>query len=85
MDVNVDPCADFYEFACGNYIKEQVLENSEMAAVVYWDQMEYFEAKLWSVFESDQNKDLKVIQQMKMLYQSCVDLGKTNFYNLISC
>ena len=28
MNTNVDPCDDFYEFACGNYIEKTVIPDN---------------------------------------------------------
>ena len=29
MDLNVDPCEDFYKFSCGNYIRETVIPDDK--------------------------------------------------------
>ena len=29
MDLDVDPCDDFYKFSCGNFIKEQIIPDDK--------------------------------------------------------
>ena len=29
MDLDVDPCVDFYKFSCGNYIKESIIPDDK--------------------------------------------------------
>lgn len=85
MDIDVDPCDNFYEFTCGNYSKKKVLKHPEWQINVFGDQEKLTKVKLLGIIESDQKKDLKVIQKMKIFYQDCVSPGKTDIFNLYRC
>ncbi|XP_023343135.1 neprilysin-2 isoform X2 [Eurytemora carolleeae] len=74
MDVKVDPCTDFYEFACGNYVKETAIPDHQTEAGTLNSLDEKLNKNLRKLFESSPGKnDPKIFKSVKNYYKSCMD------------
>lgn len=75
MDTSVDPCDDFYKFACGNYRKEekpsdvQALDNYYPIATATLNSLKFNIEK--NVTEHDPN----AFKLLKTFYNTCMDKG----------
>lgn len=75
INSSVDPCVDFYTFACGNYIKTHQLPNNTHE----YDEMEMLRKKLEreinGTFYKNYDDTNDILSLSKRFYLSCIDLG----------
>ena len=67
MDLGVKPCDDFYEFACGTFLKEAVIPDYLTASTLTWDTAKK------SVIEETNNLLMEDAGEAGTFYRSCVD------------
>lgn len=81
MDLSVDPCDDFYQFTCGNFIKDSIHNKNII------NQFEFVMAsaknKIKMILnERIQPDEQKPFRMVKLLFRSCMDIGiKIENYN----
>jgi len=74
MNVDVEPCDDFYEFACGNYIEE--LEPNKPTNWFNERTKNIFDEITKILEETDHTNDLRCIKKARSLYRMCLDTDK---------
>lgn len=77
MNKTVEPCNDFYKFACGGWIAKHPIPQSQTS----WDQLSFLREELLQnlrilLEEADKDDDLKPVKLARKLYQTCMDTGK---------
>lgn len=77
LNKEVEPCQDFYEFACGGWIKKNPVPDWATS----WDQLaklrEQLITDLRDLLEEDDTEDLpKSVKKAKALYRTCIDTDK---------
>ena len=75
MDRTVDPCHDFFEFACGSWNKRHVIPEDRSSVSTFEVLADQLQIILKTLLESPKEKDdSQISQESKHLYQSCVNI-----------
>ncbi|CAK9294575.1 unnamed protein product [Gordionus sp. m RMFG-2023] len=74
MNKNIHPCVDFYEFACGNYIRDTSISNRYRDWTIRSQIGESLLLNIKSILENPHTKyEGMAERQAKIFYDSCVD------------
>lgn len=77
IDESVDPCENFFQFSCGNFLKTQRIQDDQTKISEFSmlrDTASYSIAELLS--EPINNKDSIATSNAKKLFVSCMNEGK---------
>lgn len=76
MNRCVNPCEDFYEFACGNYIKRKSMPDDKSTVNVPHTISDELETKIRVILEDENsNCDVRAFKLAKKLYKNCMNIG----------
>ena len=79
MKEEVDPCDDFYEFACGNFIKNTIIPNDEIYVSTASLIEKRIQEQLINELENHKNPyKLKTFKKLKIYYDNCINDSKCN-------
>uniref|UniRef100_A0A336JZW6 CSON009745 protein n=1 Tax=Culicoides sonorensis TaxID=179676 RepID=A0A336JZW6_CULSO len=85
MNVEVDPCDDFYSYACGNFIKSTNFENGKNSITSIELFQRAIDEKLEKLLSSPiQNEDIDPYKIAKLLYGTCIKDLSHNSNNMNS-
>lgn len=74
MDQTIDPCENFYEFACGKYLREKVLEEDQIIDSEFSKIQIKVSKQLAAAFAEDiQPNELKCMKLAKQFTKMCMD------------
>ena len=73
MDTTVDPCEDFFEYTCGNFIREHPIPDDKSGLSQFGLLNDKTEATLKSLLEGAGNSSGATAQRAVHYYRSCMD------------
>ena len=82
MNWSVDPCEDFYEFACGNWNNHNSMPDDATGYDTFEKLRDQLNFVLRSLLEeeADHQVDSESVVKAKHLYESCMNLGTFLFH-----
>jgi len=77
LDKSVDPCEDFYDFACGNYIKKAEIPGHKEGVSTKSEVSDKLKKQVAELLEGDiKATEPKPVRLTKSMYQSCMNQKK---------
>ncbi|XP_040475288.1 membrane metallo-endopeptidase-like 1 [Ursus maritimus] len=73
MDPSREPCDDFYQYACGGWLRRHVIPETNSRYSVFDILRDELEVILKGVLENSTAKDRPAVRKAKMLYRSCMN------------
>ncbi|NXP02667.1 NEP protein, partial [Thinocorus orbignyianus] len=73
MDSTAKPCDDFYQYACGGWLKRNVIPETSSRYSNFDILRDELEVVLKDVLDVPSNNDIPAVQKAKTLYRSCIN------------
>ncbi|NWW47078.1 NEP protein, partial [Pedionomus torquatus] len=73
MDTTAKPCDDFYQYACGGWLKRNVIPETSSRYSNFDILRDELEVVLKDVLDVPSNNDIPAVQKAKTLYRSCIN------------
>lgn len=74
MDSSVEPCDDFFEYACGNFLKRKTIPDEKSSISQFSEVSDVLQEKLRTLVDAKENsEDTPSSRMVKKLYKSCMD------------
>ncbi|KAG8235742.1 hypothetical protein J437_LFUL015610 [Ladona fulva] len=82
LDPTADPCSDFYQFSCGNYLRSQEVPDDSFHRSMLQEMQEEILAVIKKLIDQPSSEDENVsIRKARKLYASCMDRNfRTSHY-----
>nr|XP_046149650.1 neprilysin-like isoform X2 [Oncorhynchus gorbuscha] len=73
MDANVDPCDNFYQYACGGWLKKNIIPETSSRYSTFDILQDELEVVLKDVLEKSVEGEASALTKAKTLYRSCTN------------
>ncbi|KFW91576.1 neprilysin [Phalacrocorax carbo] len=73
MDTTAEPCNDFYQYACGGWLKRNVIPETSSRYSNFDILRDELEVVLKDVLDTPSGNDIAAVQKAKTLYRSCIN------------
>ncbi|KAF5914618.1 hypothetical protein HPG69_008004 [Diceros bicornis minor] len=73
MDATAEPCADFFKYACGGWLKRNIIPETSSRYSNFDILRDELEVILKDVLQEPKTEDIVAVQKAKTLYRSCVN------------
>uniref|UniRef100_A0A7I4Y525 Neprilysin n=2 Tax=Haemonchus contortus TaxID=6289 RepID=A0A7I4Y525_HAECO len=86
INFSADPCVDFFEFTCGNWIDTHPIPSHESSYSLFGKLSHKVKVQMRDVFESSEMFASKSVNALKLMYRKCMDkneLTKTGSKRLL--
>uniref|UniRef100_A0A915BWX3 M13 family peptidase n=1 Tax=Parascaris univalens TaxID=6257 RepID=A0A915BWX3_PARUN len=78
INSKVDPCEDFFQFACGRWVHENEIPKDLSSYGHFAKLREKVSAEMKRLFESKEKSPSKAINNIRQIYQGCMDVERIN-------
>ena len=78
MDETIDPCVNFFSYACGGWIKKNPIPKTSSTFSTFSKLNQQIEKILRKILETESTDDAKVLKKVKKFYQSCMNMKGIN-------
>ncbi|GAB1290765.1 Neprilysin [Apodemus speciosus] len=73
MDASAEPCTDFFKYACGGWLKRNVIPETSSRYSNFDILRDELEVILKDVLQEPKTEDIVAVQKAKTLYRSCIN------------
>lgn len=91
IDESIEPCDDFYQFACGKFVRETYIPDDKLTVDTFNKLSDQIDIQLRTIIEADIDpNESKVFQLVKKMHKSCMNrtaveaIGLDAFKQIIS-
>lgn len=77
MNLKIDPCTNFYEFACGRFLDETHVPSEKSNVDIFVTINDKLQQQLQILLSApiDKDKDIMPVQIVKTLFAACMNRG----------
>lgn len=76
MDEKANPCNDFFQYACGGWIKKNPIPKTSSTFSTFSKLNQQIEKILRKILQSSSETDTEVLKKVKKFYKSCMNMKK---------
>uniref|UniRef100_A0A8D0XBQ9 Neprilysin n=3 Tax=Sus scrofa TaxID=9823 RepID=A0A8D0XBQ9_PIG len=73
MDATAEPCTDFFKYACGGWLKRNIIPETSSRYSNFDILRDELEVVLKDVLQEQKTEDIIAVQKAKTLYRSCIN------------